>query len=300
MLSMNLGVDIGNSGVRIASIEVAPPKVIPLIRIPWSRPGSSGGPTPSGTGQPVPADDEPSADGSAQTAPSGAGYQPAESHWLAALPVDWSADRPVQWWISSVRRDATRTLLERIETAAGHQATLIQHTDLPVQVDVPNPERVGIDRLLAAWAAADCSPAGPVIVVEAGSAVTVDLVEVDENGRVRFAGGAILPGMAMMLRQMGQFADLLPFLDAETVAGELQLPGRSTEQAMLAGVTCSLLGGVQMAVENYRRRWGNSTPAVTSGGDGEAIARHLPDPVEHWPDLVMQGIRKLVTLRQRD
>ncbi len=278
---MNVGVDIGNSGIRIAAIQVSPPAVTPLARIAWCRLAPE-----QAASRPVTE--------SARLAV----YRPDDPAWTDALPVDWSTHR-MRWWISSVRRDATKVLLDRIATVAGHEAMLIRCTDLPLVVDVLEPDGVGVDRLLAAWAAADCAPAGPVIVVEAGSAVTVDLVQTDEDGSVRFAGGAILPGMSMMLRQLGQFADLLPVLDADVVGADIELPGRSTEQAMLAGAACGLLGGVRMVVERYRRRYGASTPVITSGGDGGAIAKSLVGPVEHWPDLVMQGIRKLVALRQR-
>ena len=62
---------------------------------------------------------------------------------------------------------------------------------LPLVVDVDEPSRVGIDRLAAAAAAAAAkAPDCPAIIVDCGTATTVDLVSIDG----RFLGGAILPG----------------------------------------------------------------------------------------------------------
>ena len=47
------------------------------------------------------------------------------------------------------------------------------------------------------------------MIVDVGSAITVDLVSADGA----FLGGAILPGIAMSARALHEFTDLLPLVD---------------------------------------------------------------------------------------
>ena len=75
----------------------------------------------------------------------------------------------------------------------------IGHADLPLAVALDEPHRVGIDRLAAAAAASLVKPAGrPAVVVDCGTAVTVDMLAADG----RFLGGAILPGPSLMARAL--------------------------------------------------------------------------------------------------
>lgn len=64
---------------------------------------------------------------------------------------------------------------------------------IPIETDVDEPEKVGVDRLLAALAAYR-QVKGACIVVDAGTAVTIDAVSADGV----FQGGAIFPGLDLM------------------------------------------------------------------------------------------------------
>ena len=67
---------------------------------------------------------------------------------------------------------------------------LLTSGDLPLVVKLPRPDMVGVDRLLDALAANRLrTPGRPAVVVDVGSAITVDLVDADGA----FLGGAILP-----------------------------------------------------------------------------------------------------------
>ena len=105
-----------------------------------------------------------------------------------------------------------------------------------------------------------------------------------------FSGGAILPGVPMMLRLLGQAADMLPTIDADELTDLPSLPGRNTEQAMRCGTASALVGGAQHLVNRYRQAHGPSTLIVLSGGDGTRLALHLPPPIEVVPHLVLYGL----------
>lgn len=285
-----LGIDIGNSGLRIADLNIAESKVEKTKRITWSHPNVD-----------------------ARADSSEVRFAPGSPDWLATVDEfvsgssqDSSSGQygPCYWLISSVRRDALSLLeaylLNRIKTAAPQdEYKVVTRENIDLQLDVLQPERVGVDRLLAASAAARLFPGRPLIVMQVGSAMTVDLVR-EPNV---FSGGAILPGVPMMLRLLGQAADMLPTIDADELTDLPPLPGRNTEQAMRCGTASALVGGAQHLVSRYRQTHGPETLIVLSGGDGTRLAQHLSEPIEVVPHLVLHGLvliaRDLMNKRTR-
>ncbi len=290
-----LGVDIGNSGLRIAELnpindlETKPgygPADDPVRmskRISWLHPSWNTGAALS-----------PQHDAK-QAVLAEMRYRPDSPQWLEVVSKYLSGfenNPPVLWLVSSVRRDAL-ALLEHFVAARSHDHwRVVSRHDLPLQVDVLEPDKVGIDRLLAAAAAANMFDERPLIVMQAGSALTVDLV-CNVN---TFCGGAILPGIPMMLRLLGQAADMLPQIDATEITELPPLPGRDTEQAMRCGTASALVGGAQHLIARYRQTFGADTLIVLSGGDGLRLAQHLTPPLQIVPHLVLRGLLPLVSL----
>ena len=115
----------------------------------------------------------------------------------------------------------------------------IGHADLPLEVRLPEPHRVGIDRLAGAAAAGLVKAAGrPAILVDCGTATTVDLVSAEGA----FLGGAILPGPLLMARALAEGTSRLPAVAALRAAICHAMPGRSTEEAIAAGVGLGMRG----------------------------------------------------------
>ena len=212
----------------------------------------------------------------------------AVDDWPASIP--WPV-APAEVFIGSVHRP----------TAAVLQGYLKQHhpqlnpcwltADLvPIQFDVRAPERVGIDRVLSAWAAWLLSgSATPTITVDAGSAVTVDLVS---DGC--FRGGAILPGISLMLESLARGTDLLPQLQPHVEtwpSGEV--PGRDTVAAIRCGVANAVLGAVERLIEQYVRGLARVAEIVVTGGDGPWLAQTLHRPCQCVPDIILRAILHL-------
>jgi type III pantothenate kinase len=160
---------------------------------------------------------------------------------------------------------------------------LDSHKQLPLAVRVDQLEKVGIDRLLNAVAANQRRPAGSaVVIVDAGSAVTVDLV--DETGA--FCGGAILPGFRLMAHVLHEHTALLPLVDVDAMA---EPPGRSTIEAIRVGVSQSVIGGIERIIAHYRKRHAGDLQVFVTGGDGPIV--NAGSPVgELWPEMTLTGI----------
>src|SRR5207244_770071 len=141
-------------------------------------------------------------------------------------PKKWGPRAPRRWVVAGVAptsRDALADWLRQQDHAV-HLLNSCQ--ELPVRVKLEHPEEVGIDRLLNAVAANTRRAAEqPVVIADAGSAVTVDLV--DKSGA--FRGGAIFPGLRLMSEALHAYTAALPRV--QPVAPAPPVPGTSTRTA---------------------------------------------------------------------
>src|SRR5262245_1052249 len=180
----------------------------------------------------------------------------AAEAWAAQLE-EWGLARRLVWVVTGVHPDR-RDRIAAWARQRGDRVHVIEHPQqLPLRVTLEHPQRVGIDRLLDAVAAnSRRRPGVPAVVIDAGSAVTVDWV--DETGA--FAGGAILPGLRLMTKALHDYTVLLPLI--EITSSDPPLPGTSTPAAMEAGVFWAVAGGVRALVERLAARAANEPPDV--------------------------------------
>jgi type III pantothenate kinase len=212
-----------------------------------------------------------------------ASLPPEESAWQEQL-AKWPSDRPRAWLVSGVhptRRDALANWLQR----RGQRVVMLaSHRQLPIEVELEAPDKVGIDRLLNAVATNSRRRADkPAIVVDAGSAVTVDYI--DRAGR--FTGGAILPGIRMMAQSLHDHTALLPLVEIRAVPPAL---GRSTTTAIESGVFHAIAGGINCLIAALAPA-GDDADLFIGGGDGSLLAPALARPAVYWEAMTLTGMR---------
>jgi pantothenate kinase type III len=151
------------------------------------------------------------------------------------------------------------------------------------------PERVGTDRLYAARGACE-RVGGSCLVVDAGTAVTVDAVRVAAGAR-HFLGGAIAPGPALAAWSLAEGTATLPRVVPRVGAAAL---GTVTEDAIQAGVVVGFRGAVAGLVEAI---WSEAAlgevPVVLTGGAREFLLEPRPFTTRACvvePDLVHLGL----------
>jgi type III pantothenate kinase len=263
--------------------------------------------------------------------------RPGWSDQICRWVTQQAKNTSISWWVSTVNHAASDPLRDAVTEAFGPANRLgrwqvIGHQHVPLQTEVDFPQRLGIDRLIGAYAATIRFRA-PVIVVDAGSAVTVDWVRSDPIDGPRFGGGAILPGIRLQhaalatgteglgppaeqasvstqvrhrerhppsgaaeARQSGQLAS----------SGDVLEPGRNTEQAIRLGVLASVAGGIDRLAEDYS--WGDRASTadnhhrtveiptvVLTGGDGPRISPYLRRKHALVPNLVCLGLMDLAS-----
>ena len=124
---------------------------------------------------------------------------------------------------------------------------------------------LGIDRALAVFGAGK-NYGFPVLVIDAGTALTFTGADADQN----LIGGAILPGLGLQFTSLGQKTGQLPLLNV----GEIQkLPPRfalDTKSAIESGIIYTVLAGIKDFIDNWLLLFPDSQVVMT-GGDGELL-----------------------------
>lgn len=189
--------------------------------------------------------------------------------------------------VASVVRGADEVIHKAVQMVWGLMPQVVDtEMDLGIDVAVPRPDHVGIDRLLQASEAFRVC-AGSVVVAAFGSALTVDLVTADGV----FRGGTIAPGLGMGLRALHDETSLLPHVALQPPDSAV---GTDTDSCIRAGIVYGAAGAV-------KRLFGELAPdgcatLVLTGGDAELIAPFIKFPHRVEPDLVM---RALISLDRR-
>ncbi len=205
----------------------------------------------------------------------------------------WLADegrRPLAWWIASVNRPATTWLLDWLgEHRRPDRILLLASGDLPLVVRLERPDMVGIDRLVDAVAANRLRLAArPAVIVDVGTAITVDLVSAEGA----FCGGAILPGIQMSARALHEFTDLLPLVDAAELIVPPPALGTATVPAMKSGLFWGALGAIRHLIDELCQAGAGAEAAhvFLTGGAAVGVAELLGREARYVPNLTLAGI----------
>ncbi len=157
---------------------------------------------------------------------------------------------------------------------------------LPVKIAYGTPGTLGADRIAAAAGAVSKHPGKPLLVVDAGTAVTYDYVTADGI----FAGGNIAPGMSMRLEALHRFTARLPRLEMPRQLEKGNFMGTDTASAMILGSAYGIIG----SIEFYRRHLPDDTVTVVTGGWASMISRLIDMEVDAEPDLASRGLNSIL------
>lgn len=232
-------------------------------------------------------------------------FEHGDVAWVEAaiLWVKANVDqRPCTWWVSSVNNAATDPLLTAIRSA-GDRLEVVTADRIPIDIDVKYPQRVGRDRLLSAYAVASRRSV-PAIVVDAGSAVTVDWVGSGKSGRPVFSGGAILPGLRLQLTALAAGTEAIRVADDVSLQNGARpfAPGKDTQQAIRLGAGAAVIGGIDRLVEEYFQHFGfcsdqaGAPSVLVTGGDAKIVSQFLKATHEVVPNLVCLGLLDIAEL----
>ncbi len=205
--------------------------------------------------------------------------------------TSWLEDFPAEHcFVTSVLDpDRQRELEQRLAARFGDAVTrfVSEARTLDVINAYPEPDRLGDDRWLALIAARELA-AGDCIVIDAGSAMTLDLLRADG----RHLGGAILPGINTSIES---FKRIFSYIDFDDPAlGGADEPGCSTVSAIRLDYAHSSLEILPGLIDRWSQKYLRDPSLLLAGGDAWRIQRETGLPGRLVPDLVFRGMLRLV------
>lgn len=163
---------------------------------------------------------------------------------------------------------------------------LDHHTPLPIENLYETPETLGKDRIAAAVGANELFPGQNILIIDAGTAITYDVVS-EKN---EFLGGNISPGLQMRFKALNHFTGKLPLIN---YSDEFQLIGRNTEEAIRAGVQNGILYEIERTIETFNRNYEN-LQIVMTGGDSIFFDKKLNYSIFVHFNLTLIGLNRIL------
>lgn len=159
-------------------------------------------------------------------------------------------------------------------------------TPAPVRVCYTTPATLGADRLAAVVGATTLRPQTDLLVIDAGTCITYDLVDAAGN----YLGGNISPGVEMRLEALHARTARLPRVSADGHTPDL---GTDTVTAIRAGV----VRGIGYELQGTIRHWQKRYPALRiflTGGDRYAFSDAVRRDILTDSLLVERGLNRLL------
>ena len=206
-------------------------------------------------------------------------------------------------------KTATKVLVSNVAgKPMAEQIAQISPQDLPIQfVSAKDeacgvisryqpPQILGADRwaaMIAAWHMYK----QPTIVVNAGTAITIDAIARDAGSKNGvFIGGNIIPGLHLMLAALGSNTAQVKV----TTEGKAILFPLSTPDAVHTGCMNAVVGAIILVLQQLEKHCAYLPKLIISGGDAEKIAEALKPHIKRVvivENLVLQG---LILLEKED
>ena len=161
-----------------------------------------------------------------------------------------------------------------------------------VEVKLDNPQEVGADRLINAYAAWQ-NYQQPTVVLDFGTATTFDVA--DENGA--YIGGVIAPGINLSLEALHRAAAKLPSVEITHPAKAI---GTSTETAMQSGLYFGYLGMIERIVREIQKELSLTPKVIATGGLAPLFAKNSAVIDELDSDLTLRGLHLVAKALQNN
>lgn len=163
---------------------------------------------------------------------------------------------------------------------------LNEHTPIPIRNGYKTPETLGKDRLAAAVGANLLYPGTNILIIDAGTAITFDLVS--EAGE--YLGGNISPGLQMRFKALHNFTGKLPLVKSYDL---YPFWGDTTKNAILAGVQNGILFEVDAYIDHFKKFY-KKIEVIFTGGDVNFFESKLKNSFFVHSNLVATGLNRIL------
>ena len=161
-----------------------------------------------------------------------------------------------------------------------------ENVELGIDIRIEKPSEAGADRLVNAIGGF-IRYGGPLILVDSGTATTLDVVGADGG----FEGGVISPGINLSMQALHSAAARLPRV---AIARPARVIGRGTVEAMQSGVFWGYIALIEGLIARIRAEYGQPMRAIATGGVASLFegATQVIDAFD--PELTLRGLLEIV------
>jgi type III pantothenate kinase len=188
--------------------------------------------------------------------------------------------------ILSAVKDYPGELRKALEKEFDTFLELNASTPLPIENCYKTKETLGKDRIAAVVGAFDLYPATNILVIDAGTAITYDLLTADG----KYLGGNISPGIEMRFKALHEFTGKLP----KTEPAEYnKLYGTTTIEAIRAGVQNGTVYEIDTTISSFKEYYKNLKVIIT-GGNAEFFDNKLKNSFFVHFNLTSLGLNRIL------
>ncbi len=187
--------------------------------------------------------------------------------------------------VSSTRGDG-ESVVELIRTKIGHCILFDENCAIPIPNSYSTPNTLGRDRLAAAVGATVLSSSDNQLIIDVGTAITIDLVT--RSGG--FEGGVISPGVAMRFRALHQFTAGLPLCSATDREVDV---ARTTCEAIEQGVMEGILFEISGHIGKNRKKF-EKIDVIFAGGDRKYFENRIKNTIFASGELIFVGLNRIL------
>jgi len=145
---------------------------------------------------------------------------------------------------------------------------------------------LGYDRISSAIGAETLFPGHNLLVIDAGTAITYDIV----TSQKEYLGGSISPGILMRYKALHYFTGRLPLVNP---AEQIEIPGKDTESSIRAGVQFGTIFEMKEMICHYKKRFANLKVLLT-GGDAGFFKKNLKKSIVVNANLNLMGLKRIL------
>lgn len=159
-------------------------------------------------------------------------------------------------------------------------------TEVPFQNKYTTPATLGADRIALVAAACGKYSKKNVLVIDAGTCITYDLVT-DQN---EYLGGGISPGIRLRYTSLNNLTANLPLL---TKKNPPSIIGNSTNTAIHSGVIYGVSFEIDGVIEHYKDDYEDLTVILT-GGDAKFLSKRLKNSIFANSNFLLEGLNNIL------
>lgn len=186
--------------------------------------------------------------------------------------------------ICSVLPKLTNIVQLDLKSLTGIKAQVIgKDLIAPIKNLYRQPKQLGQDRLINAYAASQLYST-PLIVIDSGTAITLDVVSKNKT----FLGGLIMVGVEMSLAALNEKTALLPKI---RLTQPSKLIGQDTKSSILSGIIFGTTAAIDELTKQIKRYLGKNTLIIGTGGNIPLIKRNSKIKIHVDKDLTLRGIK---------